>query len=484
MSTMPYTFLCVTVLLILIRGWASNAHSSIGIGSQKRLGKVVRLSGWHRLPNQTNQLVVQDMSNDNVLAEMTENIQGNQKELLGVPTTLLPYYVAFMLDSVAVGLVMPLLPFYLMELGASALQLSLVVSANYVAQMAGVLVMGKVSDQYGRRIVMLACLAASSLSYFCVSCAKSLPAVALARVISGALGGLMPVVQSAVADATTLSDRPKYLGRISATFGLGFALGPALSTALPNLSAMQKIRVAVCLPLLGFFVTLFFAKETKRNVIPFISRRKPRETELHTAKIHTAPLKSVNPITKEVSLLVLNGFLIMFAFGTETVYALLLKDAFGYGEAALSTLLAVNGLFIGLVQVLLIKPLVHCIGQRGTLMLGNAFMAIGMLGLAAVRYQPLHFVLFSIHIVAYTVAETALVSLISRYSTLQSQGRDLALNQAAQACARVFSPLIAGLLYEQSKLSTLSILPVGALPFVVGGLCSLAAVVIPALLKR
>eukprot|EP01032_Pedospumella_encystans_P022500 gene22500-25495_t len=174
----------------------------------------------------------------------------------------------------------------------------------------------------------------------------------------------------------------------------------------------------------------------------------------------------------------------MFAFGTETVYALLLQDAFGYGEAALSTLLAVNGLFIGLVQVILIKPLVHSIGQRGTLMLGNAFMALGMVGLAVVRHPPLHFVLFSIHIVAYTVAETALVSLISRYSTLQSQGRDLALNQAAQACARVFSPLIAGLLYEQSKQNALSILPIGALPFLVGGLCSFAAVVTPALLKR
>jgi len=136
------------------------------------------------------------------------------------------------------------------------------------------------------------------------------------------------------------------------------------------------------------------------------------------------------------------------------------------------------------VQVLLIKPLVQRVGQRGTLMLGNAFLAMGMLGLAVVRNKVKHFVLFSTHIVAYTVAETALVSLISRYSALQSQGRDLALNQAAQACARVFSPLLAGLLYEHSKQSTLLVLPVGALPFVVGGLCALVAVVIPALLQR
>jgi len=139
----------------------------------------------------------------------------------------------------------------------------------------------------------------------------------------------MPVVQSAVADATTLADRPKFLGRISATFGLGFALGPALSTALPGLSAKQKIRVAASLPLLGFIVTYFFAKETKKSVNPLAFRPALSANRLHSDKTHTAVLKPVYPLTKEVLLLVLNGFLIMYAFGTETVYALLLKDAFG-----------------------------------------------------------------------------------------------------------------------------------------------------------
>jgi len=180
-------FFRVTILLVLIHEGTSSTHSSMSTGHQKLcLGKVVRLSGGHQPPKHTKQLVVQvhDIDKNNVIVKGTGIGQGNEKELFGVPTTMLPYYVAFMLDSVAVGLVMPLLPFYLMELGANALQLSLVVSANYVAQMVGVLVMGKVSDQYGRRFVMLACLAASSLSYFCVSCANSLPMVALARVIS------------------------------------------------------------------------------------------------------------------------------------------------------------------------------------------------------------------------------------------------------------------------------------------------------------
>lgn len=73
-----------------------------------------------------------------------------------------------------------------------------------------------------------------------------------------------------------------------------------------------------------------------------------------------------------------------------------------------------------------------------------------------------------------------MASLISRYSSIQTQGRDLALNQAAQSCARVLSPLFAGILYEKSKLT--GGLPVGALPFLAGALFPLLGISIPAIL--
>lgn len=132
----------------------------------------------------------------------------------------------------AVGLVMPLLPFTVMELGANAMQLSLVVSANYVAQSIGCIVMGKVSDTYGRKLVMNMCLTASALSYFFLSQAETLVGFGLARIISGSFGGLIPVMQSTVADVAVVADRPKYLGRIMATFGSGFVVGPGIAALL------------------------------------------------------------------------------------------------------------------------------------------------------------------------------------------------------------------------------------------------------------
>ena len=421
-------------------------------------------------------------------------------ELFGVPRVLLPLYFSFLMDAIAVGLATPLLPFYVMELGANALQLSMVISCNYVAMALGSLAVGRLSDLHGRRPVLLCCLVASSLSYFCVSRARTLVQVGLARVIVGAFGGLNPVMQSCVADASSLSDRPKYLGRITATFGLGFVLGPALSAAAAGLTTREKIGLSSLLPLIGYFVSLLFFKETKAGLagpIPGIAAARgvagSGEASRGGGALRAAPPQSSRGIvvaaseqrrivSSPVLILVLNGFLLMYACATETIYAMFMQDSFGYGERVLSALLAFCGLFIGLFQVFLIKPLVGSVGKHGMLAAGNAVLAIGLVGVALVRDESVHFALFVLHIVGYTVADTALVSLITRYSSPQSLGRDLSLNQAAQSVGRVLSPLVAGLLYEQSRARSRrvpSILPAGALPFLVAAVLPAVGVLLP-----
>lgn len=105
-------------------------------------------------------------------------------EFLGVPKRLVPLFFAFMLDGIAVGLVLPLMPFYIMELGANAFQLSLVISATYVAQMIGCIIVGQLNDQYGRRPHVLACLFTSCASHFLASKSTTLTGVALSRILS------------------------------------------------------------------------------------------------------------------------------------------------------------------------------------------------------------------------------------------------------------------------------------------------------------
>ena len=182
--------------------------------------------------------------------------------IFGIPRPLFPVFCSFILDAISVGLVMPLLPFFAKELGANAFQLSLVISSNYVAQMIGCVVMGLVSDRYGRKTVMLCCLFAASIQFLGMSFSANLVQLAISRIICGIFGGLVPQMQSSVADVVVEKDRPKYLGRVTAAFGLGFILGPAFNALLSGLDIRTKIRIAFIFPFLGWLNTLFFVKET------------------------------------------------------------------------------------------------------------------------------------------------------------------------------------------------------------------------------
>lgn len=400
----------------------------------------------------------------------------SEEEFFGVPKLLIPYYLSFIFDSIAVGLVMPLLPFIALNMGANAFQLSLVISSNYFVQSIGCIVMGKVSDHYGRKLVMTICLTASVLSYFALSQANSLVGIALAKIIAGSFGGLVPIMQSAVADVAPLSERPKYMGRITASFGLGFVLGPTISALLYQFSIDQKIFLSAFLPLIGLAIMVVFSKDTKGFISSSILSNK-----INTQKpAHNSKETQPNRVTSNVIWLMVNGFSLMYAFGTESIYAILLKDGFGYSENTLSTLLAGNGILIGLCQVFLIKPLVSIIGKHATLLLGNMGLAFGMLGVALVRTIPSHFILFCLHMVSYSIADTSLVSLISRYSSASTQGQNLALNQASQSLARVASPLIAGYLYDLNK--SHPYLPVGAYPFLLGAFFPAISTLIPIIL--
>lgn len=257
-----------------------------------------------------------------------------------------------------------------------------------------------------------------------------------------------------------------------------------ISALLPHLSIRNKIKISALLPLTGFLVAFAFFKETKVKL-----DNQSESLESHGTLSISGTNKKTSPLSSDrkgqilglpIMLLVLNGFLIMYAFATETIYAIFLKDAFGYGERILSILFAVNGLFIGIFQIFFIKPLVNTLGKHFTLIAGNLMLAVGMVGVALVRKEVFHFMLFTLHIVGYSIADTALASLISRYSNPSTQGRDLALNQAAQSCARVLSPLFAGMLYERSK--SAGPFPQGALPFLAGALFPAFGIVIPLIL--
>ncbi|CAN0125616.1 unnamed protein product, partial [Hapterophycus canaliculatus] len=113
---------------------------------------------------------------------------------------LIPLYAVFVLDAVGLGVALPVLPFFVMGLKATALQLAIVVSSNYIAQTFGCIITGNMSDVVGRKPVVIGCLLGTVISHIMVARSTTLAGVAWGRVVGGVTGGLTPIAQAAVAD--------------------------------------------------------------------------------------------------------------------------------------------------------------------------------------------------------------------------------------------------------------------------------------------
>lgn len=140
--------------------------------------------------------------------------------------------VTAFVDMVGLLAVVPLLPFYALEFGANGFVIGMLVSSYAVAQLIAAPLWGRVSDRYGRRPALLVGLTASAIAYVVFGFADSIALLFVSRLVQGAGGGTVGVIQAYVADATRPEDRAKSLGWLSASTNLGVAIGPVLGSAV------------------------------------------------------------------------------------------------------------------------------------------------------------------------------------------------------------------------------------------------------------
>src|SRR5918992_2831484 len=143
---------------------------------------------------------------------------------------LIVLMVTAFLDMVGLLMVLPLLPFYAKALGGSGLIVGVLVSSFAIAQLVASPFWGRFSDRYGRRPALLIGLTASAIAYVVFAYANSLWMLFISRIVQGAGGGTVSVIQAYVADAVAPEDRAKGLGWLSAATNAGVALGPLIGS--------------------------------------------------------------------------------------------------------------------------------------------------------------------------------------------------------------------------------------------------------------
>ncbi len=165
-------------------------------------------------------------------------------------------------DLLGYSLILPLLPYYAETFGATLTVVGLLGTANALAQLVAAPVIGRLSDKYGRRPLLIFSIAGTVISFLLLGLAQTLPMLFLSRILDGLLGGNIALARAYITDVTDEDNRSKGLGIIGAAFGLGFIIGPAMGGFLSRFGFNVPAFVAAGLSLINLIAVVLWLPES------------------------------------------------------------------------------------------------------------------------------------------------------------------------------------------------------------------------------
>jgi DHA1 family tetracycline resistance protein-like MFS transporter len=351
-------------------------------------------------------------------------------------------WLTLFLDLFGFGIVIPVLPYYASEHGASPAVVALLATTFSLAQFVMSPVLGRLSDLHGRRPIMLVSIAGSCLSMLVLGFAATLWMVFLARLVSGTANANVSTANAYIADRVPVADRARYMGMMGSAVGIGFVLGPAagglLSTeALPELPFFCAAGLAA----INFAMALRWLPESRppQHVGP-PRRRTPWSGLARMAELRGTSLGALAVVSF--------GFFLAFS-AMESMFALLTEARFGWTARDTGYLFSLVGACITFSQAVLLGRLVRRFGEKRTLVLGMLVQSAGLLVIGGAMSVPPMVIGAAMLATGNGLVSPVTSALVSRMSSAEDQGLNLGVIQSASALARIFGPAIAGVLFER-----------------------------------
>jgi DHA1 family tetracycline resistance protein-like MFS transporter len=178
---------------------------------------------------------------------------------------VLPIFVIVLVDLMGLTIIIPLMSLYAASFGANAFMIGLLGAAYPVMQFIGAPLLGRLSDRYGRKPILLISQMGTLLGFILLGLANALPLLFIARIVDGLSGANISTAQAVITDSTTERTRTQGLGLLGAAFGLGFVIGPVItfvSLSLSNNNYHVPAFVAAAFSAISITLTWFWLEET------------------------------------------------------------------------------------------------------------------------------------------------------------------------------------------------------------------------------
>ena len=343
-----------------------------------------------------------------------------------------------LLDVIGIGIIIPVIPGLLAELGIpDAGQASftggLLLFTYAFMQFLFAPILGGLSDQYGRRLVILIALFGLTIDYLVVAFAPTIAWLFAARIVAGICGASFSSASAYVADISAPEDRPKNFGMIGAAFGLGFILGPVMGGLLGQIDIRLPFFVSAGLTFLNFVYGYFVLPES-------LSIENRRKFEWKRAN-PIGSLKSLGkyPILKNLFI----AFFIIYvaSHSVQSNWSFFGKEVFDWDELDIGISLAIVGFFVAIVQAVLIGRAVKKFGQSKTIYIGLACNLTGFILFAIASEEWMIYSFLAVYVMGGLAGPT-LQGIMSSEVPANEQGEFIGAITSLQNLGNIFGPLI------------------------------------------
>ena len=345
------------------------------------------------------------------------------------------------LDMVGALMVIPLLPFYADNLGASKIAVGVLVSSFSAAQLLSAPLWGRVSDRYGRKPTLLIGLGASVVAYVIFAFAESYWLLLASRIVQGGGGGTVGVIQAYVADAVEPKKRSRALGWLSASTNAGVVLGPVIGSAAARWGMPAPGLLAAALALVNMFFASRFLRESHGDE----ARKKAKKAR---SPWNTAVRVLVHAGEPPSRLIWIYAVAIGSFYGVNFVLVFFLQQQFGVDEGTIGFFFAYMGGLSVLIRIWLLGWVVDRLGEPRTVRLGAVLLSLG-LGLTPFT-TTLPVLAMTVALIPLGTAFTfpAVTALLSQVIGEHERGVYMGVQQTYGGILRVIYPLYAGWAWE------------------------------------
>ncbi len=362
--------------------------------------------------------------------------------------TLVVIFTTILIDFIGFTVLIPVLPLYAERLGATPVQIGLILTFYALAQLLFLPMWGWVSDRIGRRPVLLVSLFGTMISFLLLAAAESVQQIYAARVLAGFFAASIGTAQAVVTDLTPPSERASGMGLIGAAFGAGMVVGPMLGGGLALFGEKWPFYGVAALAAANL-ATAWWRLPESRPPVPSA----PDWRAFARCFIPT-PVRLLGAVhDRRIALYLYLFFHITTAFAVlESMVTLYLGRRFAVGELGVALVFAWIGVTLALTQGVLLRRLVTFAGEKRLVLLGLGTMAVGLAGVSLAPSYAWFFLVGPVIAFGNGIAFPSFTSLYSKACQAEQAGELLGQSQSMATTGRIVGPIAAGLAMEHWSL--------------------------------